>query len=91
MITEMAGRLSSPQFIGRRAELDRLAAAFATASESHPSLVLIAGEAGVGKSRLVAEATRVANIIGKLCVANRVEAEAVAARLGLSAPEADGG
>ena len=66
MIVEMAGRLSSPEFIGRQTELDRLAAAFAAASEGRPSLVLLAGEAGVGKSRLVAQATGAASDAGGL-------------------------
>ena len=48
-------RISSPVFVGRRAELDRLDDAFRRAAAGEPCLVLIAGEAGVGKSRLVAE------------------------------------
>jgi DNA-binding CsgD family transcriptional regulator/tetratricopeptide (TPR) repeat protein len=66
MITEMAGRVVSPEFIGRQTELDRLAAAFAAASDGRPSLVLVGGEAGVGKSRLVAQATRSASAAGRL-------------------------
>ena len=60
MIGGMASRVSSPVFVGRRAELDQLDAAFDRASHGQPSLVLVAGEAGVGKSRLVSEfATRI--------------------------------
>ncbi len=55
MIGGVTRRGSSPVFVGRREELDRLAAAYARATEGRPSMVLIAGEAGVGKSRLVAE------------------------------------
>lgn len=51
----MTRRISSPVFVGRRVELDRLAQAFTQATHGEPSLVLVAGEAGVGKSRLVAE------------------------------------
>ena len=51
----MATRLSSPTLIGRRSELARLQEAAALAAEGAPGLVLVAGEAGVGKSRLVAE------------------------------------
>lgn len=55
MIGGMTRRISSSVFVGRRAELDQLNKAFRGASEGQPSLVLIAGEAGVGKSRFVAE------------------------------------
>jgi DNA-binding CsgD family transcriptional regulator/tetratricopeptide (TPR) repeat protein len=49
-------RVSSPRLIGRQSELDVLVAAFkAAASEERASTFLIGGEAGVGKSRLVAE------------------------------------
>ncbi len=52
----MARRLSSPVFVGRAAELGVLLAAADTAASGSASLVLIGGEAGVGKSRLVREA-----------------------------------
>jgi DNA-binding CsgD family transcriptional regulator/tetratricopeptide (TPR) repeat protein len=51
----MATRLSSPNFIGRRAELSQLQAAAERAARGEPALVLVAGEAGVGKTRLVEE------------------------------------
>ena len=51
----MARRLSSPVFVGRAKELDTLLAAADTAMSGHATLVLVGGEAGVGKSRLVAE------------------------------------
>jgi DNA-binding NarL/FixJ family response regulator/tetratricopeptide (TPR) repeat protein len=51
----MATRLSSPSFIGRRPELSQLQAAAERAARGEPALVLIAGEAGVGKTRLVQE------------------------------------
>jgi DNA-binding CsgD family transcriptional regulator/tetratricopeptide (TPR) repeat protein len=54
----MPGRLVSPTLIGRDAELESLAAALDRAEEGRPVHVLLAGEAGVGKSRLVAEASR---------------------------------
>jgi DNA-binding NarL/FixJ family response regulator len=41
-------------FIGREAELERLARAFARASAGRPTTVIVAGEAGIGKTRLVA-------------------------------------
>jgi hypothetical protein len=55
IIDGVTRRGSSPVFVGRRAELERLDAALARAALGQPSLVLVAGEAGVGKSRLMAE------------------------------------
>ena len=46
-------RVSSPVFVGRGEELGRLHAGLAAASAGRPGMVLVAGEAGVGKSRLV--------------------------------------
>jgi DNA-binding CsgD family transcriptional regulator len=43
------------RFIGREAELERLAHARSLAAGGQPTAVLIGGEAGIGKSRLVAE------------------------------------
>src|ERR1700756_5362560 len=51
----MGGRISSPRFVGRVAELDVLQRALARASSGTGTAVLIAGEAGIGKSRLVSE------------------------------------
>jgi DNA-binding CsgD family transcriptional regulator/tetratricopeptide (TPR) repeat protein len=49
--------------VGRRAELSALGAALARAAEGSPSAVLVAGDAGVGKSRLVTET--VARAVGE--------------------------
>ena len=49
----MATRLSSPTLIGRQAELARLDAAIGRAVGGQPGVALVAGEAGVGKTRLV--------------------------------------
>ncbi|GII94942.1 helix-turn-helix transcriptional regulator [Sinosporangium siamense] len=50
----------SPVFAGRDAELTALLAAFARIHDNSPELVLLGGEAGVGKSRLIEEfATRI--------------------------------
>ncbi|MDX1659229.1 MAG: AAA family ATPase [Nitriliruptorales bacterium] len=46
------GRLSSPVLVGREDELARLESAWKAASQGQPSLVLIGGDAGVGKTRL---------------------------------------
>ncbi len=47
--------LTSPVLIGRALELDQLQRALAEATEGGGQCVLIAGDAGVGKSRLLAE------------------------------------
>ncbi|HEY7069705.1 MAG TPA: AAA family ATPase, partial [Acidimicrobiales bacterium] len=53
----MPGRVSTPAFVGRTAELAALLDAFGDAAQGHGHVALVSGEAGVGKSRLVAEAT----------------------------------
>ena len=50
-------RVASPHLVGRRAELAVLDEALTRAERDEPSVVVIAGEAGIGKSRLVAEVT----------------------------------
>ena len=52
----MARRLSSPIFVGRSEELQTLLYNGHSAADGHPGLLLVGGEAGVGKSRLVEEA-----------------------------------
>ena len=49
---------------GRAEELRRLEAARGLVGEGHPRLVVIAGEAGIGKSRLVSEASDAARSAG---------------------------
>ncbi len=51
----MTGSVVSPLLVGRADELDRLKQAFDEAREGAPHAVIIEGEAGVGKSRLLAE------------------------------------
>jgi DNA-binding CsgD family transcriptional regulator len=51
----MGGRLASPTFVGRIEELQILEAASVRAATTEPAVVLLGGEAGVGKTRLVAE------------------------------------
>jgi DNA-binding CsgD family transcriptional regulator/tetratricopeptide (TPR) repeat protein len=48
-------RVSSPQFVGRAEELARLEAALTAAAGGEPRALLLGGEAGVGKTRLLAE------------------------------------
>ena len=55
IIEGMASRVSSPFLIGRSIEVDRLRAALQLARERRSSATLVAGEAGVGKTRLVTE------------------------------------
>jgi DNA-binding CsgD family transcriptional regulator len=51
----MPGRVSSPVFVGRASELAELRAAYERASTGETATVLIGGEAGVGKTRLIGE------------------------------------
>jgi DNA-binding CsgD family transcriptional regulator/tetratricopeptide (TPR) repeat protein len=53
----MGGRVASPTFVGRIEELQALEAARVWAADGDPAVVLVGGEAGVGKTRLVAELT----------------------------------
>src|SRR5918995_6792652 len=65
----MAARVSSSRLIGRAAELAELEAALAEAAGGRPSIVFLAGESGVGKSRLLAELERGAGEDGTLVLA----------------------
>jgi ATP/maltotriose-dependent transcriptional regulator MalT len=51
----MATRVTSTRLIGRAAELEELCAALDASAAGQPSLTLVAGESGVGKSRLASE------------------------------------
>jgi DNA-binding CsgD family transcriptional regulator/tetratricopeptide (TPR) repeat protein len=51
----MSGRASSPRFVGRHDELALLRDAFATAASGEAAAVVVGGEAGVGKTRLLKE------------------------------------
>ncbi len=52
----MGGRVASPTF-GRVEELELLEAARRRAADGEPAVVLVGGEAGIGKTRLAAELT----------------------------------
>jgi DNA-binding CsgD family transcriptional regulator len=65
----MATRVTSSRLIGRTAELAELEAALADAAAGRPSLAFLAGESGVGKSRLLAEFERRACEQGALVLA----------------------
>jgi DNA-binding CsgD family transcriptional regulator/tetratricopeptide (TPR) repeat protein len=68
MIGGVTRRVSSPVFVGRAAELERLTDALERASAGQPSLVLVAGEAGVGKSRLMSEFSPVVEAAGGVTI-----------------------
>jgi predicted ATP-dependent serine protease len=50
------------RFAGRAAELGELTARLEDALAGRPSVVLVAGEPGIGKTRLVAELARLAGV-----------------------------
>jgi predicted ATPase len=50
-------RISSPELIGRAAEVAALSAALADAKRGRGRLVLVEGDAGIGKTRLVEDVT----------------------------------
>jgi predicted ATPase len=62
----VARRVSSPSFVGRAAELAALRGALERAETGVPGVALVAGESGVGKSRLLAELAAVARDGGAL-------------------------
>jgi DNA-binding CsgD family transcriptional regulator len=55
ILAGMAGGFTPEAFIGRAAELGRLKGALDRAEHGRPQVVLLAGDAGVGKTRLLAE------------------------------------
>ncbi len=61
-------RVSSPTFVGRRTELETMTAAVIASSGAAPALVLVVGEAGVGKTRLVTEVGQQAESAGALVI-----------------------
>ena len=60
----MATRMTSVRFVGRSEQLAELEAALREAAEGRPSLALVGGESGVGKSRLADELIRHAREAG---------------------------
>ncbi len=51
----MASPVATAELIGRALESDALDAALSRAAEGSPEIVIVAGEAGIGKTRLIAE------------------------------------
>lgn len=64
--TDMSARVSSPIFIGRLPEMATLTDALARARTGDPAVVLVGGEAGIGKSRIVDEVADLARGRGDL-------------------------
>ena len=58
MMGGMGQRVSCPVLVGRDGEVARLRAAIERAVGGQPATVLVVGEAGIGKTRLVTEAAR---------------------------------
>jgi DNA-binding CsgD family transcriptional regulator/tetratricopeptide (TPR) repeat protein len=65
----MGQRVSCPVLVGRDAEAARLRAAIERAAAGQPATVLVAGEAGIGKTRLVTEALGHAAGLGAVALA----------------------
>lgn len=63
--TQRAG-VAAARLIGRNVELQRLLSAWQSAADGHPQLAIVSGEAGVGKTRLVAEVAAAARAQGAL-------------------------
>jgi DNA-binding SARP family transcriptional activator/tetratricopeptide (TPR) repeat protein len=72
-IEPVAGRsgLAAAELFGRSKEFDLLQTAWRTAAEGRPSLALVRGDAGVGKTRLVAEVAEVARLQGAVVASTR--------------------
>ncbi len=64
MIGAMVRRVSSPVLVGRSGVLAQLEASLASAGRGQPRHAVIGGEAGVGKTRLLAENRRLAEAQG---------------------------
>ena len=67
--------LSAAPFLGRDRELSRLQEALAQARAGHGSLLLLGGESGVGKSRLVEELRSLALVAGTAVFSGQAAAE----------------
>ena len=61
---EMSGRASSPVLVGRSEQMAALEGALSGVRQGGPAAVLLGGEAGVGKSRLIGEFGEAARLAG---------------------------
>ena len=64
----MATRMSCPWFVGRTEELRHLIIALEATIAGSSAAVLVGGDAGIGKSRLIAELNKRASAAGALVV-----------------------
>ena len=79
----MVGSLVSPILVGRRAEMRRLDAVLAGVIGGEAAAIVVGGEAGVGKSRLVQELAAHARAAGaRVLVGGCVELGGRASRSG---------
>jgi DNA-binding CsgD family transcriptional regulator len=76
-LVRTVGRVSSPRLVDRQQELSAIEAALARARGGSGELVFVGGEAGIGKSRLIAE------------IAGRAEGEAMTVVVGECLPLGD--
>ncbi|MEY9858964.1 DNA-binding CsgD family transcriptional regulator/tetratricopeptide (TPR) repeat protein [Catenulispora sp. GAS73] len=58
MLDHVSMRQVSPVFVGRGPELSKLRSLLASASDGEPAVVVVGGDAGIGKSRLIEEFVR---------------------------------
>ncbi|MGH8975082.1 MAG: ATP-binding protein, partial [Acidimicrobiia bacterium] len=68
-------RAAAFRFVGRRNELERLAGAWKQAAAGGRMLFLVAGEAGIGKTRLMAEMAQAVHPEGAVVLYGRCEEE----------------
>ncbi|MDP9068198.1 MAG: AAA family ATPase, partial [Actinomycetota bacterium] len=68
---ETRADVMDPGFVGRDREVDMLLKRWSRASGGSAGLVLITGEAGIGKSRLAAEAARIVEATGGVVLRSR--------------------
>ena len=59
--------------IGRAGDIEAIQVAYKDAASGHPQVVLVAGEPGVGKTRLATEASRTAHAAGALVLFGRCD------------------
>ncbi|MFD0630633.1 AAA family ATPase [Catenulispora yoronensis] len=58
MLDHVSMRQVSPVFVGRGPELSKLRSLLAGAAGGEPAVVVVGGDAGIGKSRLIEEFVR---------------------------------
>jgi class 3 adenylate cyclase/tetratricopeptide (TPR) repeat protein len=67
------GELGQGAFVGRASERERLAAAWREVSQGERRIALVAGEPGIGKTRLASELAREAHAAGSLVLYGRCD------------------